>query len=154
MGNWLHKTSDKTPTSKKLCDDLITDETDIVVNIWVYAAVTPVDLRTTMEHLQQTGPLHSYTVNKLITLIYSPSQKPVRLRSNVSGEIISQITYEVTGYLIRNRICEPYAVEVSLSAEPSTTALEKLLAYIAENKYTGHMHGIDSLSAEVIAEQF
>lgn len=155
MGNWWYPIVSKyQDTPRKLCDDLVDDETDFVVNIWVYAAVTPIDLRSTMEHLQHTHPLYSYTCNKNITLIYSSGKKPVRLRSNVSGEIISSLTYEVTNYLLKNRICDPYAVEVSISTEKSDLALKKLLEYIAENKYAGSMFGIDNLSAQKIKEQF
>lgn len=167
MGNWLYTTAitDKKDgkdmgkytseiLSRKLCDDIVHDDEDFVIDIWVYTTTSPVDLRSVMEHLQKTHPMYSYTSNRYITLIYAPNKKTAVLRSNVSGEMISGITYEVTSYLIKNKICEPINVEVSISIEKSDTALKKLLNRIAEANYIGHMHGIDKLSKEVIEEQF
>lgn len=153
MGNWIYPVNIQSP-SKKLCDDIIDDYTDFTITIWVFAAVTPVDLRSTMEHLQHTHPLYSYTHNKNIILLYSPNQKATKLRSNVSGEVISSITYDVASYLLRNGICDPYDIEVSINVEKNDIALKKMLKYIANNNYRGFMYGIDNLSAEKINEQF
>lgn len=157
MGTWWstgNNTQLTTTPTKKLCDELIDNNADIVISISVFAANTSVDLIGLMNFLQRTHPVYSYTHNKKIILIYSPKNKPTRLRSNVSGEIISSITHEVTKYLINYRVCDPYSIEVSISLEDSNTSLKSLLDEIKENNYTGFMHGIDKLSAEKLKEQF
>lgn len=152
MGNWLY--ASKPPIMRRLCDDVIDGNSDFMIEVYVYAARTTVDLSGVMEHLQHTRPLYSYTVNKHITLIYSPKKKPTSLHSNVSGEIISSITYEVANFLIRNNMDGIQTVDVSISIIDSDKALENLLILIDTNKFTGTMTGIDILSSNKIKEQF
>lgn len=142
-----------TESKRKLCDDII-DDIDFTLHITIHSiGITP-DYSKLLEYLQSTNPILSYWYCKSIYLLYSPKQKYLNLRSNVSGDIISTLSGDITRYCLLNRVCDPYCVEVDIIAEPHKTAREALLLLIKNNLYYGKLHGIEILSEEKIREQF
>lgn len=142
------------PESKReLCDDIVND-IDFALHITIRNIGKPPNYSVLLEHLQSTNPVLSYWYCKSIYLLYSPKQKHPNLRSNISGNIISTLSAEVTRYCLLNRVCDPYCVEVDILAEPHKTARDALLLLIKNNLYYGKLHGIENLSEEKIREQF
>lgn len=142
------------PESKrKLCDDIV-DDIDFSLHVTIHNIGRTPDYSKLLAHLQSTNPVLSYWYCKSIYLLYSPKQKHANLRSNISGDIISTLSAEVTRYCLLNRVCDPYCVEIDIIAEPHKTARDALLLLIKNNLYYGKLHGIENLSEEKIREQF
>jgi hypothetical protein len=138
---------------KKLCHDIIKDNEDFLIIIRVHT-LNNNSINVLLDYLQNTYPAISYINNKTIYLIYSNEHKHYRLRSNISGELISGLSSEVVLNCIKYNICEPYTLEVNITLQPYDTSLRYIIKQIEENNYKGYLHGIDNLSQEKIKEQF
>ena len=136
------------PTIKKLCDDIL-DDMDFSINITIHSIGKFPDFSTLVDHLQATSPSLSYFYCKSIYLLYDYKHRHPTLRSNVSGEIISLISSDVTRYCIVNNICDPYSVEVDIIIEDYSIAKAKLISQIENNAYYGSLYGVDKLSEEI-----
>jgi hypothetical protein len=143
-----------TPISTVLCDDLVYDESDLTIKVFIYTNTQNINLVPLVHHLQMTKPVYTYSCGRNITLLYSPDKEPTHFRSNISGEMIVSIASDVTSYLIKNNICDPASIEVKIIVEPHALGLKNMLEYMEQNNYQGNMHGLDNLSAEKIKEQF
>jgi hypothetical protein len=139
--------------SRKLCDDIIKDNDEFLITVHI-RTLNDCKIDMLLNYMQNTGPCISYIHKKTMYLIYSNKYKQYRLRSNISGELISALSSEVTINCMKHNICEPYTLEVDIVLQPYDTSLRAIISTINENNYNGVMYGIDNLSYEKIKEQF
>jgi len=138
----------RSPISKKLCDDIL-DDIDFSIYITIHSIGKFPDFTSLVDHLQSTSPTLSYFYCKSIYLLYDSKNKHPTFRSNISGEIISLLSSDITRYCLLNKICDPYCVEVEIVIEDFTTSKAKLLQDIENNAYYGSLYGVDKLSEEI-----
>jgi len=131
-------------TEKKLCNEMITDEQIFLIKVLIRSSEildNNIDNRLILDLLQKTNPYLSYMYNKLIYLLYDGSKKEWNFKSNISGDIISYITTEITKFCIKNNICEPNIIEVQIIIQPYNVALNEILNAIKCNNYSGILSG-------------
>ncbi len=133
-----------TETKRKLCDDIVNDS-DFSLKINIFCNEPAPDYSDLLTYLQLTNPVISYCYAKSIYLIYSPKKKAPFLRSNISGDIISILSADVTRYCILNEICDPYCVEVSIISDTLANATETLIQLISANNFKGKAIGLENL---------
>jgi hypothetical protein len=138
----------RSPTSKKLCDDIL-DDLDFSINITIHSMGKFPNFSSLVDHLQSTSPSLSYFYCKSIYLLYDSKNRHPTLRSNVSGEIIALIASDVTRYCIVNNVCDPYCVEVDIVIEEYAIAKTKLISLIENNAYYGTLYGVENLSEDI-----
>jgi hypothetical protein len=138
---------------RMLCSDYL-DDTDFSIQITIHTLGKNPDYMPLVDYLQATNPALSYTYCKSVYLLYSNAIKYPMLRSNISGEIISSVSADVTRYCILNNICDPYNVEVDIYVEPHYVARNKLVHLMKSHMYHGRLHGLAELSEQKIKEQF
>ncbi len=107
-----------------------------------------------IDHLQRTKPVLTYSYCKSIYLAYSTTEKATYLRSNVAGDIISSVACDVTSFCIKNKVCDPYLVEVELFKQPLSESKKYILDLVKRHNYFGRIYGLDCLSEQIIKEQF
>lgn len=137
----------------KLCEDFL-DNCAFAVDITIHSMDKVASYADLLEYLNKTHPVLGYTYCKSIYLLYDYDQKYPRFRSNMSGDIISELSSDVTRFCITNNICDVYYVEVNICVEPHDTSKTKLLNMIETNAYYGSLHGFDKITKEIIEEQF
>jgi hypothetical protein len=141
------------PAPIKLCDDHV-DGKSFIVLITIHNERTdpPVGMpnyATLLDHLQKTNPTYSYGYCKTLYLLYRPDHNPA-LRSNISGEIISSMAADVARFCLKNNICDPYYVEVSLTVATHDTNVRFLKSEILAHRFSGYVHGAHGLSEDTI----
>jgi hypothetical protein len=104
--------------------------------------------------LQKTGAALIYSYCKSIYLSYDRNKHETYLRSNITGDIISSIATDVTSYCIKNKICDPYLVEVELFKQSSDKSEKYILTLVKQHNYFGSIHGLEVLSEQIIKDQF
>jgi hypothetical protein len=148
MGSYFSKTK-----KNKLCEDIIEDHEDfaITINIYTMKPLSFCEPDIIMDYLQYTNPVLTYSHNNSIHLLYRPDKKLPFLRSNISGEIISYLSSELTIFLVKNNI-EPRMIDIHFLIEPYKTLLCNLKTTIIENKYHGKIQGIETLNEAKLNE--
>ena len=99
-------------TNTRICDDYMGDK-EFSIHIKIHS-MEPPNLAEITEYLQYLNPVSSETTDKIIILRFNSAKKPILLRSDISGEIISNIVTDITKYCIINSVCDPYYVEASI----------------------------------------
>lgn len=124
----------------KLCDDCVPGDTFMAsITIHSDGKMPPADaLSKVAEYLNHTRPVATYAFCKTIHLLYNNSIKYPLLRSNVTGEMISGIASDVVRFCIKNEICDPYYVEVVLTAIPFSEGLEQIKSQFEQNNQLGY----------------
>jgi hypothetical protein len=133
----------------KLCDDLVEDR-DFLISISIHTINSHRDFSKIVDYLQQTGVSMSYTNGHSIYLLYSPSKQTPILRSNISGDIISSLSSEITRQCLIQKICDPHFVEVSITFMSYDYGKQYIFDFIEKNQYQGYMYGLPDLSKEKI----
>jgi hypothetical protein len=118
---------------RKLCDDILTGE-DFSIQIIIHSLDRLVNYSSLLDHLQSTNPVMSYVHYNSLYLLYSPEHKLPLLRSNISGDIISSVSAQISRYCVMNKICDPYYIEVVIIVEPHELAKSSLLKLIEKDK--------------------
>ena len=125
--------------TKKLCDDVIDDNTTFIIKIAIRTHKR--DLSDVISYLQSTNPIVSYQHNKYIMLLYDPSKKTPLLRSNVSGEILSTLAAEVAICCIKNDICDPYTVDSEIMITTYDEGLKEIQMTASSYDHDGYIYG-------------
>jgi len=99
-------------TNNRICDDYIGDK-EFSIHIKIHS-MDLFNLSEITEYLQYLNPISSETKDKIIILRFNNAKKPILLRSDISGEIISNVVTDITKYCITNSLCDPYYVEASI----------------------------------------
>ena len=148
MGSYFSKTK-----KNKLCEDIIEDDEDflITINMHVMKPLSFCEPDIIMDYLQYTNPVLTYSYNNTIYLLYRPARKSPFLRSNISGEIISYLSSELTIFLIKNNM-EPRMIDIHFLIEPYNILLSNLKTTIIENKYHGKIQGLETLNEAKLNE--
>lgn len=129
---------------KKLCNEIISDEQTFLIKILIRCADViekNIDDLSILDEMQKTAPWISYMHNKLIYLLYDGKKQSWNFKSNISGDIISNITSTITKYCIKNNLYEPYMIEVQIILQPYETSLNDILKVIKNNNYIGRLMG-------------
>jgi hypothetical protein len=146
--------------SNRLCNDVLSDTDDFLMVITIHSSElvgvnsTAHNYSCLVDHLQKTGVVLSYSYCKSIYLSYDRKKQETYLRSNVASDIISSVATDVTSYCIKNKICDPYLVEVELFKQPSNKSEEYILKLVKQHNYFGHIYGLEVLSEQIIKDQF
>jgi hypothetical protein len=131
-------------TEKKLCNEIITDEQIFLIKVLIRTSdliENNINDALILDLLQKTNPYISYMHNRLIYLLYDGSKKEWDFKSNISGDIISFITAEITKCCIKNNICDPNIIEIQIIMQPYQVSLNEILKAIKYNNYTGNLAG-------------
>jgi hypothetical protein len=134
-------------TEKKLCNEIILDNETFLIKILIRCTEVVeknIDDLLILNALQETNPWISYMHNKLIYLLYDGNKQPWNFRSNISGDIISNITANITKHCIKNNLYDPYMIEVQIIMQPYNTSLNEILKVIKNNNYMGCLTGAGS----------
>ena len=134
-------------TEKKLCNEIILDNETFLIKILIRCTEVVeknIDDLSILNALQETNPWISYMHNKLIYLLYDGTKQPWNFKSNISGDIISNITANITKHCIKNNLYDPYMIEVQIIMQPYNTSLNEILKVIKNNNYMGCLTGADS----------
>ena len=144
-GRYVYKSVfDKNGFDKKLCNEILFDNQTFLITIIIRCndnIEKKIDDLSILDIMQYTGPYISYMHNKLIYLLYDGSKQPWTFRSNISGDIISIITSDITKHCINNNLYEPYLIEIHINVQPYQTSLNEILKAIKDNNYLGRLIG-------------
>ena len=99
-----------------LCDDLI-EWQDVKLHIHIRSGVSisQSNRKRILEYMQYTKPSFSYMKHNSIVLLYDQKTKPPFFRSNVSGDIISHISSELSIWIIKNTSIDLQMIDVNIS---------------------------------------
>ena len=99
-------------TNTRICDDYLGDK-EFSIHIKIHSC-DALNLAEVAEYLQYLKPVSCISTDKIIILRFNGAKKPILLRSDISGEIISSVVTDITKYCINNSLCDPYYVEASI----------------------------------------
>jgi uncharacterized secreted protein with C-terminal beta-propeller domain len=142
MGNYIYTSSKPTLS---LCESLIDDNDDILINIQLYTCKNPNDndSKRILDFLQFTHPTFCYMCHNKIWLVYNQKITPSFLRSNVASSVISYLTSELTIWIIQNMSLDLCMISINISIGDYNTLLEIVNSYIVDNTLSGFTYHND-----------